>query len=95
MRNISRFSGATVIGLNNNAYQVMRGNAKNKAMVLQDKCRLIKVWWLLLLLLACCRLLNQGTDLALTLYHSFCALLLWLDSPPGRLYEPTFRGWRV
>lgn len=45
MRNISRFSGATIIGLNNNAYQVMRGNAKNKAMVLQDKCRLIKVWW--------------------------------------------------
>lgn len=34
MREIARFTKSTIIGINNNAYQVSRGNLQNKAAVI-------------------------------------------------------------
>ena len=42
MREISGFTGASVIGINNNAYQVARGNAKNRRLGLDKQCNLVK-----------------------------------------------------
>jgi sterol 24-C-methyltransferase len=41
-RNICAFSGATIIGLNNNAYQIERANKHTKNAGLQDRCSFIK-----------------------------------------------------
>lgn len=42
MREIANFTGASVIGINNNAYQVARGTAKNAKLGLASQCKLIK-----------------------------------------------------
>ncbi len=42
MRNIARFSGAKVTGINNNDYQIKRGTAQNRAAGLYHLCRLEK-----------------------------------------------------
>lgn len=42
MRNIARFSGADVVGINNNAYQIRRAEALNAAKGLGQQCRLVK-----------------------------------------------------
>ena len=42
MREIAGFSGANVVGINNNAYQVARGTAKNAKLGLADQCSLVK-----------------------------------------------------
>ena len=42
MRGIARFSGAPVIGINNNAYQISRAEKINAAKGLGEQCRVIK-----------------------------------------------------
>lgn len=42
MREIASFSGANVVGINNNAYQVARGTAKNAKLGLSNQCSLVK-----------------------------------------------------
>lgn len=38
MRSIARFSGATIVGVNNNAYQISRARERNEAAGLSDLC---------------------------------------------------------
>jgi sterol 24-C-methyltransferase len=42
MRAIARFSGASIIGINNNAYQITRGEKHTRAAGLVDRCRFLK-----------------------------------------------------
>lgn len=42
MRNIARLSGAQVVGINNNAYQIARGLALNRTEGLADRCSFVK-----------------------------------------------------
>jgi sterol 24-C-methyltransferase len=42
MRAIARFSGATIIGVNNNDYQIARGQKQTEAAGLADRCRFLK-----------------------------------------------------
>jgi sterol 24-C-methyltransferase len=42
MRAIARFSGASIIGINNNAYQITRGEKHTQAAGLVDRCRFVK-----------------------------------------------------
>ena len=42
MREISRFSGADVVGVNNNDYQIARGNKKNERAGLSHRCSFLK-----------------------------------------------------
>ena len=42
MREIARFSGASVIGVNNNAYQIGKGDQHNARAGLLDRCRFVK-----------------------------------------------------
>jgi len=42
LRNISRFTGCNVVGLNNNAYQVRRGTTLCRKAGLADRCQLVK-----------------------------------------------------
>jgi sterol 24-C-methyltransferase len=42
MRAIARFSGAHVIGINNNDYQIKRGEKHNEAAGLGERCRFLK-----------------------------------------------------
>lgn len=42
MRAIARFSGATVVGINNNDYQIKRARAHNERAGLSDRCDFIK-----------------------------------------------------
>jgi sterol 24-C-methyltransferase len=48
-RNIAKFSGATIVGLNNNDYQVSRATAKSVKRNLDHLCTFQKVSPLLLL----------------------------------------------
>lgn len=42
MRAIARFTGATIVGVNNNAYQITRGQKYNRAAGLSDQCSFVK-----------------------------------------------------
>ena len=42
MRNIAHFSGARVVGINNNAYQIERGQAHNRKAGLEGQCEFAK-----------------------------------------------------
>jgi sterol 24-C-methyltransferase len=42
MRTIARFSGAQVVGVNNNNYQITRGTKQNRDARLADRCEFIK-----------------------------------------------------
>jgi len=42
MRAIARFSGASVVGINNNEYQIRRGEKHTRAAGLEDRCRFVK-----------------------------------------------------
>lgn len=42
MRAIARFSGAQVVGINNNQYQIKKGEAHTRAAGLTDRCRFVK-----------------------------------------------------
>jgi sterol 24-C-methyltransferase len=42
MRAIARFSGATIIGVNNNEYQIKRGTKQNEDARLADRCSFLK-----------------------------------------------------
>lgn len=42
MRNIAHFSGASVVGINNNDYQIERGNKHNEKAGLSDRCSFVK-----------------------------------------------------
>jgi sterol 24-C-methyltransferase len=42
MRAIARFSGASIVGINNNDYQIKRGAEQNRAAGLSDRCRFVK-----------------------------------------------------
>ncbi len=42
MRSIARFSGAAVVGVNNNAYQIDRGTRQNREAGLADRCSFLK-----------------------------------------------------
>ncbi len=42
MRAIARFAGASIIGINNNDYQIRRGEAHTRKAGLADRCRFVK-----------------------------------------------------
>jgi sterol 24-C-methyltransferase len=42
LRNIAKFNGARITGINNNAYQIKRGNLENKYHHLDKTCELVK-----------------------------------------------------